>query len=209
MRSLALSRLALLVAAFLALYGVLLFAGLRHGVAIAAERGIARVAIAAMAIASPVPVERRVSLEQQGGRVAYTLRVAMGANVVEGTFTHNFHAQNLLLFLVLALATPGLALRQRALALGVGLGVIAAIDVLITMGDLWVAEEVGLKINTRIGANRGVSEVGLLMRFLHPTGGVFMAPVFVWALLILGPLRGGVMRALQRSGPEPSRERAR
>ena len=88
---------------------------------------------------------------------------------------------------------------MTALALAIGLTLVFGVDVLISMGDLWVTEGTGLDLDTR-GANRGLAEIGLLLRFLHPTGGAFMAPVFAWGLVLLGPYRAGVMQALIEVG---------
>lgn len=208
MPSLALPRLARAGGLFLALYAALLGVGLGFGVAIVLERGITAVAVATMAATSSVPVERSIALEQEGGHVSYDMRVTMGTEQREETLEHTFHAHNLLLFTALVLATPGLALRQRGIALAAGLAAIFALDVLISMGDIWTGETSRLGLDTRSGANRWLSQVGYLLRYMHPTGGMFMAPVFIWGLTVLGPLRAPVMRAL--AGPaEPSEPRKR
>ena len=178
------------------LYGALLVAGLGLGVAITFERGITATAVAAMSLLSGAPVERTVSVEQESGKVIYTIRVAVDSEVREGTVGHPFHSHNLLLFGALVLATPGLSRRQRATALGSGLALIFLLDVLITMGDIWTAETQNLKIDARMGVTRGLSQVGYLLRYMHPTGGAFMAPIFVWAFALVGPLRKSVMRVL-------------
>ena len=48
-------------------------------------------------------------------------------------------------------------MRQRGLALAAGLALIFALDVLITMGDIWSAEARSFGIDTRAGANRALS----------------------------------------------------
>ncbi len=185
------------MALFLALYGALLVAGLGFGVAIALERGITAVAVGAMALASAEPVQRSVSVEQEGGKVVYTMRVAVGRESREGTLRHVFHAHNLLLFTALVLVTPGLAARRRAVALASGLALIFALDVFITMGDIWTGESRNLGIDARRGATLGLSQVAYLLRYLHPTGGAFMAPVFIWGFALLGPFRRDVAKALR------------
>ncbi len=192
-------------ALFLALYAGLLVLGLGFGVAIALERAITATAVATMAATSSAPVERSLSLLQNGGSVSYDLRVAADRDRHEGSFEHTFHSHNLLLFTALVLAAPGLALRQRGLALAAGLALIFALDVLITMGDIWSAEARSFGIDTRAGANRALSQVGYLLRYMHPTGGMFMAPVFIWAFALLGPLRAPVMAALAEPEPSPAR----
>ena len=184
-----------MVGTFLALYSALLVVGLGFGLAIALERGIAAVAVAGMGTMGE-PVERVVTLEQDGGKVTYAISVAVGSQKSEGTLRHVFHAHNLLLFAALVLATPGLAARQRALALGSGLTLIFTLDVLITMGDIWTGENKSLGIDARTGGTWGLSQVGYVLRYLHPTGGAFMAPVFIWALALVGPLRRSVMQSL-------------
>ncbi len=189
-----------MLAIFLALYGALLVAGLGLGVAITFERGITATAVAAMSLLSGAPVERTVSVQQEGGKVLYTIRVAIDSEVREGTLSHPFHSHNLLLFGALVLGTPGLARRQRAIALGSGLALIFLLDVTIAMGDIWTAENRNLQIDARVGVTRGLSQVGYLLRYMHPTGGAFMAPIFVWAFALVGPLRKSVMRALFEPG---------
>ena len=191
-----------MIAACFALYGVLLFAGLRLGISIALENAVAQTALAGMSAASSTPVERSVSVAQKDGRVSYQLRVSIDDKSVDGTFSHTFHAQNLLLIIALALATPGLALRQRALAFAAGFTLMFGVDVLITMGDFFIAERTGMKIDARAGASWQLSQVGQLLRYMHPTGGAFMAPIFAWGLLLLGPYRNAVLSALQRADPE-------
>jgi len=192
-------------ALFLALYAALLVVGLGFGVAIALDRTITASAVAAMAATSSAPVDRSLSLEQHGGGVSYELSVTVGRDQHQGSFAHVFHSHNLLLFTALVLAAPGLALRQRALALAGGLALIFALDVLISMGDIWSAESRSFGIDTRAGANRALSQVSYLLRYMHPTGGMFMAPVFIWAFTLLGPLRAPVMAALANPEPSPTR----
>ncbi len=201
MPSLALRRLAALLAIFFALYSALLFVGLRTGIGLAIERAIAQAAVAGMAVLAPTPVERSVSLSQKGSKLEYTEKLSLGTETKDGSFSHPFHAQNLLLFAALAIGSPGLTLRQRGVALAVGFAAIFVLDALIVMGDLWVAENVGMEIDSRLGANRGLAEVGFILRFLHPTGGAFMAPVFVWAILLLGPYHAQMRGAL---APRPA-----
>lgn len=191
-----------MIVACFALYAVLLFAGLRLGISIALENAVAQTALVGMSAASSTPVVRSVTVARTDGRVSYQLRVSMDDQSVDGTFSHTFHTQNLLLIIALALATPGLALRQRAPAFAAGFALMFAIDVLITMGDLFLAERTGMKIDARPGASWQLSQVGQLLRFMHPTGGAFMAPIFAWGLLLLGPYRRPVLSALQRAEPE-------
>ena len=191
-----------MIVACFALYAVLLFAGLRLGISIVLENAVAQTALVGMSAASSTPVVRSVTVARTDGRVSYQLRVSMDDQSVDGTFSHTFHTQNLLLIIALALATPGLALRQRALAFAAGFALVFAIDVLITMGDLFLAERTGMNIDARHGASWQLSQVGQLLRFMHPTGGAFMAPIFAWGLLLLGPYRRPVLSALQRAEPE-------
>ena len=182
-----------------AVYGVLLFVTLRSGIGIAVERAIAEAAIVGMAVLAPTPVERSISVEQEGSKIRYHEKLSLGAESKQASFSHNFHVQNFLLFAALVIASPGLALRQRGIALGVGFALIFVLDAVIVMGDLWVGENTAMEIDSRLGANRGLAEVGFILRFLHPTGGAFMAPIFIWAILLLGPYRAQ-MRAVLATG---------
>ena len=190
------------MAIFFALYSVMLFVGLRSGLAIVIERAIAEAAIVGMAVLSPTPVERSISVEQEGSKLRYHEKLSLGAESKESSFRHIFHVQNFLLFAALVIASPGLALRQRGVALAVGFALIFVLDTVIVMGDLWVGENTGMEIDSRLGANRGLAEVGFILRFLHPTGGAFMAPVFVWAILLLGPYRARMREALATRQPK-------
>ncbi len=202
MRSLALHKLALLVLAFFAVYAALLFVGFRFGVLVALERGIAATAVPVLAAVSDPSFERRVSVEQAGGEAKQTLRYTVGTESKAAASTHTFHAQNLLLLVALGLATPGLALRPRLLGLAAGLVLTFCIDVAIFSADLIYAA--GRVFNLEDpGVSNAVVQVSRVLRFLHPTGGLFMLPMFLWGLLLLGPWRTEVMHALARN-PEPN-----
>ena len=205
MRPLALPRILLLVGLSFGLYAAFLAASLASGVSLELERAIARTATTVMDAASGGRVVRRVTIERSGDELVYKQHVAAGNQVLEGSFRHTFHSQNLLLVAALMLATPGITWRQRGLGLGVGLALIFALDVLITTGDLWVSERKNLQLDARSGAAVPLSQVGQLLRFLHPTGGAFMAPAFVWLLAVLGPWRVAVRRALSRPEAAPAR----
>jgi hypothetical protein len=198
--SLALRRLALAALLCFGIYVALLFASLRTGALLVLERGIAQTAVATMTATRAVPVERRLSVEQRGSETEYFFRVAIDDEVKDGAFHHPFHAQNLLLFLAFGLATPGLALRQRATAIAAGLALVFVIDVGIVIGDLFLSENQVYGLDSRAGLDWGLSQLGFLLRFLHPTGGAFMAPLFIWALVLLGPFHTRVMRSLVREG---------
>jgi hypothetical protein len=206
LRSLALHKLTLLILAFFAVYAALLFVGLRFGVLITLERGIAVTAVPVLALVSDPSYERRVGVEQQGGEVRQSLRYTVGTESVAATSNHTFHAQNLLLLLALGLATPGLALRPRLIGLGAGLALTFGVDVLIFSADLIYAAGRVLHLADP-GVSPFVQGMGQVLRFLHPTGGLFMLPMFLWGLLLLGPYRHDVMHALERSpapGESPS-----
>ena len=201
MRSLALHKLTLLVLAFFALYAALLFVGLRFGVLITLERGIAATAVPLLALVSDPSYERRVSVEQHGSEARQSLRYTVGTESKAAASNHTFHAQNLLLLLALGLATPGLALRTRLIGLGAGLALTFGVDVVIFSADLIYASGRVLRLADS-GVPAFVESAGRVLRLLHPTGGLFMLPVFLWGLLLLGPYRHDVMRALERS-PAP------
>ena len=69
------------------------------------------------------------------------------------------------------------------------------------MGDFFLAERSGMNIDARPGLSWQLSQVGQLLRYMHPTGGAFMAPIFAWGFLLLGPYRNAVVSALQRPAP--------
>jgi len=189
------------VLAFFALYAALLFVGLRFGVLITLERSIAAVAVPVLALVSDPSYERRVEVDQQGGEARQSLRYTVGTESKAAASTHTFHAQNLLLFLALGLATPGLALRPRLIGLAAGLALTFGVDVVIFAADLVYAAGRVLRLADS-GVPSFIQSTGRILRFLHPTGGLFMLPMFLWGLLLLGPYRHDVMRSLERS-PDP------
>lgn len=188
------ARLAALVLAYAAAYGVLLAASWQLGGLLAVERALAATASRVMPVAWQAPAEREVAVRQEGGLLRYELTVTAAGRTRAGTFSHPFHAQNLLLFAALVLATPGVALRSRAVALGAGLAVVFALDAFIVMGDFWLAERVSLSVPGAPASGLNVPYLASVLRWMHPTGGAFMLPVFVWALVLAGPLRKSLRR---------------
>ena len=168
----------------LVVYGALLYVGFGLGAALPLERALLRTAAWTMDRVSGGTIERTVNLEPRGSKALYVVELREGAQLQSGSFGHPFHTQNLMLFWALVALTPGLSKGYGAAGFLAGSALIGGLDVLIAMGDLWVAENVGLETNTLHGPARGVSEISLWLRFMHPTGGAFMAPLFIWALLL-------------------------
>lgn len=177
-------RVAALVGLFAAVYLALFAACLWSGALLAAERGMASSALAIMGRLGDPQLRRHVEVGRIGTYVSYDISISAPAGAQRVTAKHPFHAHNLVLFAALVLATPGLSLRRRAVALGVGLAVIFAIDTGIVIGDLVSAEEARFDIAIDRNVWPPLEWLAAALRYSQPTGGAFMAPVFVWALLM-------------------------
>lgn len=183
-------RIALLVGVFVAAYLALFAAALWSGALIAAERGMAGGALALMSGFGDPQLRRHVEVGRMGTYVSYDFSISApgGSQRVKGK--HPFHAHNLVLFAALVLATPALSARRRALALAAGLAVIFAIDTGIVMGDLLSIEDAKFEVAGEKNVWAPLKSAVAVLRYSQPTGGAFMAPVFVWALLVgLGAAR--------------------
>jgi hypothetical protein len=183
-------RIAALVGVFVAVYLALFAATLWSGVLLAAERGMAAGAVSLMSRLGDPQLRRKVEVSRMGAYVAYDFSISTpeGPQRVKGK--HAFHAHNLVLFAALVLATPALSRRRRALALAAGLLAIFAVDTLIVVGDLVSMEDAKFHVATGQNVWPALKSVAAALRYSQPTGGAFMAPVFVWALL-LGATRPG------------------
>ncbi len=120
------------------------------------------------------------------------------------------YSYNLLVFLALVLATPGLRWRQRCVAVAIGTGVIVMLDSLIVTADIWEVDRQYLR--EYLPGLRRQTSWGLLgnlvsaVHSLHPTGGAFMAPVFLWGFALMSPLlarRANRTRVVGRNDPCP------
>ncbi len=168
---------------FVAVYLGLFAAALWSGVLLAAERGMASGAVSLMSRLGDPQLRRKVEVSRMGAYVAYDFSISTrgGRQRVKGK--HAFHAHNLVLFAALVLATPGLAGRRRAVALAAGLLAIFAIDTLIVVGDLVSMEDAKFDLASEHDVWPALKSAAAALRYSQPTGGAFMAPVFVWALL--------------------------
>jgi hypothetical protein len=102
------------------------------------------------------------------------------------------YSHNLLVFLLLVLATPGLRWQQRGAAALVGGSLILGLDALILMVDVWAVDRQYLHEYLpaiyRHAPSGVLRDLVGLVRSLHPTGGAFMAPVFLWGLALMSPV---------------------
>ena len=177
-------RIAKLVALFVAIYLALFGAAFWSGALMAAERGMSTCALALMSQLGDPQLRRRVEVSRMGSHVVYdfSMSAPSGSQRVKGR--HPFHAQNLVLLAALVLATPALTPRRRALALLAGLAVVFAVDTLIVVGDLVSMEHAKFDLDHDRNVWRPLEALAAALRYSQPTGGAFMAPVFVWALMM-------------------------
>jgi len=166
-------------AAYLGLFALALWSG----ALIATERALAAGAVRTMSALGDPAIERRVEVSRMGAYVRYDFSVSSPQGPQQVAAKHPFHAQNLVLFAALVLASPALTVRRRAAVLAAGLALIFALDTLIVVGDLVRAEDDVFHLGERNVWPALEALVGAL-RYSQPTGGAFMAPVFVWGLLL-------------------------
>ena len=86
----------------------------------------------------------------------------------------------------LVLASPAVGWRRRLAGLVVGCGVIFVLDLVILMGDIWEFDR-----DTFGGIHPAMMRGPLplfasLLGRLHPTGGGFLLPMFLWVFVLLG-----------------------
>jgi hypothetical protein len=115
------------------------------------------------------------------------------------------YSHNLLVFLVLVLATPGLRWQQRCAAAVVGGCLILGLDAVILTADVWEVDRQYLReyfpAIYRHEPSGLVRDLVGLVRSLHPTGGAFMAPVFLWGLVLMSPVFAERTTATRRRRP--------
>jgi len=97
------------------------------------------------------------------------------------------YGTNVVIFLALVLASPGLTWRVRAASLAVGGGLIVVINTLVMLGTIWAFQGQYPEL-------QGLMPTGpvvLLARLAYqhnPTGGLYMLPVFLWGFVLLSSL---------------------
>lgn len=190
--------------AFAVAYGVLALAAWQLGMMLSAEKALASSAANTMNLVGDGELSRTAQVEQRGDGLEYSYTIWIAGEAKTAHFMHPYHAQNLILFLALVLASPGLKLRQRAISLAAGLAAVYALDVLIVMGDFWSVEERHFQVLRAHPPIVALLAAASTFRTLHPTGGAFMLPVFLWGFILLGPYRRSVLLWLEK----PSSPRA-
>jgi len=171
------------VAVFTAAYVGLFALALWSGALIGTERALAAGAVRTMSALGDPAVVRRVEVSRQGAYVRYDFSVSAPQGVQTLAAKHAFHAQNLVLFAALVLASPALSAGRRAGVLAAGFAVIFALDTLIVVGDLVRAEDDVFQLGDR-NVWPPLKTLAGALRYSQPTGGAFMVPVFVWGLLL-------------------------
>ena len=94
---------------------------------------------------------------------------------------------NLVVFLALVLASPGLAWRGRAAGLVAGGGVIVVVNTLVMLGTIWVFQARYAELRPLL-PGWPLLALGRLAYQFNPTGGLYMLPVFLWGFVLLSPL---------------------
>jgi len=196
------------VATFGGLYLALWLAAWNTGAMLWMEQAIASTACNVMSLFGEPGFDRTVEVGRKGDKLEYIYTLFEGGDARQGDFKHPYHSHNLLLFAALALASPGLTRRQRGISLVAGSAAVFALDVSIVMGDFWSVEASYFDSLARNDPNRAVTMAVSIFKRLHPTGGVFMLPIFVWGFVLLGPFRGGLDRWLSAGDADPEKSKA-
>jgi hypothetical protein len=128
------------------------------------------------------------------------IRVSVLAPGVHRVFhIPGLYGTNLLVFLALVLASPGLTWRARTASLVAGSGVIAVINTLVLLGTIWTFQDRYTELQPLL-PSRPVLLAGRLAYQFNPTGGLYMLPVFLWGLVLLSPLLAPRAAAAPRVG---------
>jgi len=194
-------KLVQLLAILIASYAVLLAAAWASGGIRVAEQWLSDGARAGMKIFGDSRLSREIEVSLDGPNVVYDYTLISGTEKQNAQMKHAAHAHNLVLFVALVLAVPGLAGRQRALALAIGLSAIFVVDVLIVMGDFLSIEEPRFSLAGPDNVWVPLQYATRMLRYSQPTGGAFMVPVFIWGLVLMGPFRRQVMESLREKVP--------
>ena len=198
------SRLIGLLALFIAVYLALFWAARTSGALLGAERAMAAAATATLAVFSRPDILRTVEVDLRDSEsIVYDFTLAARGEIRQALGKHPFHAHNLVLFAALALASPRLRRSIRFAALFGGLAAIFAVDVLIVMGDLLSMEDRGFEIAGQDNVWGPLKLLCAVLRYSQPTGGAFMVPIFVWALLLAAPFGRDLLQYLQGSAASP------
>jgi len=160
------------------------------------ERGSVAVVDASFRLADGPGESRALRLESQGANFMYVYDVATPGSSKTLQRGYHRHAFILVLFIGLALGTPGLSWRRRLVASGVGGVLTFALCTGMLMSDLQGWERGAIP-------DSGGPYPGLIMsmRGLHNTAAGGMLPIIVWAFLVADP----VLTKLRRAALEAER----
>jgi hypothetical protein len=174
-----------LVVRFALLYGAIFTLAWSFSLFHWTELAVVEVANRQLALIEPAGVSRRLVLED-GGDLAQHLSTGPGTGIFQIAGRNSgYVSHNLFLFVARVLASPGVPRRRRFEALGIGLAMIFLLDTLVVMGDIWQGDRSSFP-GTRPEVWSGpFAHVLHVISALHPTGGIFMLPVFVWGLALL------------------------
>ncbi len=184
-----LSRRAILLflGAFVVVYGCTVVLGVQLSLFAYTDRLLAEATGPVLGWIEGDSVERRLSLDPQGIRVVTSARWNPKDYVFQGSYYH--HTHNLFVFLVLVLVSPGVGWRLKAIGLLGGLGLIFALDVVILIGDVWALDREAFGGIHPDMVQGPLPLVSFLVGQLHPTGGGFLLPMFVWVFVLLAATR--------------------
>jgi hypothetical protein len=174
-----------LVVRFALLYGAIFTLAWTFSLFHWTELAVVGVANRQLTLIEPAEVSRRIVVEAGGDLLQY-LSTGPGSAIVRiAGRDSGYVSHNLFLFVALVLASPGLPWRRRLGALGIGLGLIFLLDTLVVMGEIWQGDRLNYPGARPEVWSGSLAHVLHVISALHPTGGMFMLPVFVWGLALL------------------------
>lgn len=185
---------------FVALYGVLVAAGVYASLFAHTERLLLSAAVPVLGWIEGPEVRRIIGLHPMGIRVLTSAPWSAHTDLVlQGAYYH--HTHNLFVLLALVLASPSVGWRLRAIGLAVGLPVVFLVDLVILMGDVWEFDRGAFGGVHPAMADGPLPHAAFLLKRLHPTGGAFLLPMFLWVFVLLGAWGGSASPPAGRDGP--------
>jgi len=172
------------VVVFAALYGVAFALYWTTPLFESVHRLFITTSAAALHVTSPAVTYQ---MEPRSGRL---IRVTVMAPEVRRVFhIPCLYGTNLIVFVALVLASPGLAWRARAAGLVAGGGVIVVVNTLVMLGTIWTFQARYAQLRPLLPGGLLLA-VGRLAYQFNPTGGLYMLPIFLWGFVLMSQLLG-------------------
>jgi hypothetical protein len=197
---------------FVAIYGLLVAAGVELRLFAHTERMLLAAVEPVLGAIEGAEVRRKLGLHELGVRVLTSAPWSAKSDyVLQGSYYH--HTHNLFVLVALVLASPSIGWRLRAAGLAAGLPAVFLLDVLILMGDVWELDREAFGGVHPAMAGGPLPLLAFVAGRLHPTGGVFLLPAFLWVFALLARAaangsRGETEGRSSRRSPRPDDPRS-